>query len=113
MERTDIIMMQMGFHPSDRGPNVTALRASIDRQVRDNGLVGASYGSWVDNPNAEERAREHLALEWALQRGHSHQVKNFDSNWNIGDQWRAFLMQIRVWRDKLLGNRNPYRKIKE
>ena len=104
----DEIMVQMGFTAADQGPNVTALRASIERQVRDHGLAGASYGSWVGNPDAETRAKAHLGVEWAIQHGHSCRIEHVDSRRHFGDLWRRFLMNLRIWRDVVLMRSNPF-----
>lgn len=127
----DDIMNKMGFPASEQGHYVTLLRASIERQVRDHGLAGASYGSWAGNPDAEERARAFLEVEWAIAHGHSYQTECLDDfpinryfstrdmRWHyefkpcriapwLRDQWRVLWFHFRVTRDRLLGRTNPF-----
>lgn len=117
------IMLDMGFPESEQGPYVTELRKVIAEQVS-HGLVRRSGGTWApecfDEKGAwtishEDRARAFLEVEWEMKHGHTAEVKNLDGGWDyplskLGDLWRRLLMDLRVWRDKvLLGRVNPYR----
>lgn len=125
------IMERMGFPPDDNGPYVTALRKVVERQVSE-GMMNRSYGSWAPgNHSNEVRAREFLKVDWEMQHAHCHEVKCFDGfisptfnaqtmrhgtriRWRyffpwLGDHWRSFACDLRIWRDRVRGVRNPYR----
>lgn len=110
----DEMMARMGFAPTDTGPFVTELRALIARQMSQ-GMVDRSAGTWAPGEHtAEDRARTLLQVEWAMEHGHAHEVKNIDEDWSepltmIGDKLREGAFHLRVMRDKVLGRRNPYR----
>lgn len=125
------IMERMGFGPDDNGPYVTELRAHVAKQVAKMGLVSRSGGSWVGGSAsvpAETRAREMLAMDWCVERGHCYRIEAMDGLWwwqtNVktmrrrlrvnwawfGDCWRWLGMKWRTTRDKALGIRNPYSK---
>lgn len=129
-ERTSKIVERMGFAESDTGPFVTELRGHVARQVTESGLVSRSAGSWdggIASVPAETRAREMLAMDWAISRGHCYRTEAIDGLWwwqtNLktmrrrlrvdwawfGDCWRWLGMKLRINRDYVLGIRNPYR----
>lgn len=109
-ERADKIMSKMGFDHADNGPFVTKLRAEIERQVRDHGLVSRSGGTWARNDlSAEERARVLLEWEWEIAKGHYCEVKNIDDRAHVGDRLRSLWLTVRVfWGRRILRRRNPY-----
>lgn len=83
------IMWQMGFYPQDSGgPNVTKLRGMIARQI-ENGLVGASAGTWAPECgpagmklSPEERAAAWIELQEAIDAGHYTELDFKDSRRN-------------------------------
>jgi hypothetical protein len=126
-------MAHMGFPETETGPCVTALRAHIAKQL-EAGMVMRSAGSWSEAGLAlshEDRAREILAFDWAVERCHTYRVKCFDRpvwwqwdfsgplpvmrfrvSWRsipawVGDRFREFGCRYRVWRDRKLVN--PWR----
>lgn len=121
----DEIMERMGFPPTEQGHYVTLLRERVREQVA-NGLRDRGYGSWEGQPSCEVRARELLGMDWARERGHSYEVRAMDGlirrrrnlstgrftykiKWAwFGDRFRKAVMRFRVWRDRMLGVRNPY-----
>jgi hypothetical protein len=111
----DQMMLRKGFEPTDTGPYVTELRKITIRQMSE-GLTNASYGSWAPGEHsAEDRAKALLELDWAIQQGHYHEVKNLDSGWRrpiskIGDMFREFGYNFRKQRSKRLGLKNPFSK---
>jgi hypothetical protein len=137
VDRAETIMTRMGFSDSDNGPMVSELRNEIVEQVRDRGLVSRSAGTWAPecgpagrNLSAEERARAHLEVEWALSHGYCSEMKCLDRPWGkrinvrtmkrtyyivwddlpvwAGDRWRSAKMKARIAWDRLRGIRNPY-----
>lgn len=137
-ERTNFIMVRMGFAPADVGQNVSALRKEIGRQVREHGLTDRSDGTWAPEHgprgmklSAEDRARAFLELEWELAQGHYCKQSIIDppfgwrcdllrKKWRyeivfsdvptwIGDCWRSGWLSLRVWfKRRVLRRRNPY-----
>lgn len=132
MSDTDNLMRKAGFGESAKGPFATELRESLARRAAD-GLVYQSPGTWADGEfwqiDPETRARELLAIEWSMARGHSYRTECIDPPiyWQIdtrtmkrrlkidwsripdwfGDRWRELGMHYRIWRDRRLVN--PYR----
>lgn len=125
------VMRRAGFADTDTGPFVTEVRASMARKQAD-GLVSMSPGTWAGGPfweiDPEVRARELLAMEWAMERGHFYRQECIDPpiywqynlrdrkrrlvvKWKrvpdwFGDRWRATGMRYRIWRDRNIVN--PY-----
>ena len=117
-QRADAILIRMGFPPSETGRYVTALRASVRRQVTEHGLVNRSGGSWSDDVSPydyEGRAKALLAADWELEQKHCFEVKAIDGvdgvadlmPW-LGDRLREAKMKWRKWRNR--GLVNPYRE---
>lgn len=131
MPTTDEIMTRMGFQPNDPNPYVAALRKVVERQISE-GMVTRSYGSWAPGNHSDEvRAKAFLEVEWEMQHGHSYRQEVMDSTpidwrfntktmcWHLeikprrllpwlGDRCRETAMHFRIWRDRLMGARNPY-----
>lgn len=127
------VMEQMGFPATETGPYVTELRGDIAKRIKDEGLLGHSAGTWGPLGHIHElRAKELLASQWAIKRWHYCERKCFDSSpigwefnfktsrWHvkfrprsiapwIGDRLRRWRMDMRIWRDAMLGYKNPYR----
>lgn len=122
MSKANEIMRSMGFSDNENGPFVSQLRKNVEKQVA-NGLVRRSGGTWAPECfdekgrftiTAEDRAKAMLAYDWALEREHSFRVECIDGfEWRyahlwLGDRWREFRMNLRVWRDKIFRIKNPY-----
>lgn len=112
----DEIMKRMGFPVEAKGLHIDALRESVAQQ-HSHGLVDRSPGTWASSPaSLEERAKELLAWDWAIARGHSAQVellggmrsyRDFPA-W-VRDRVRQFTMSWRVFHDRhIMRRRNPY-----
>lgn len=124
------IMERGGFSNSDTGPFVTALREQTRKQVR-NGLTDRSPGTWGPEGaklDAEGRAKALLAVQWAIERGHTYRVECLESpfrrvfdartmkrrmvvHWDqirpwLSDRWRELGMRYRIWKDRNVVN--PY-----
>lgn len=131
MPTADEIMARMGFQPDDPNPHVAGLRTVVDRQISE-GLQNRSYGSWAPGNHSDEvRAKALLEADWEIQHGHCCEVKCMDGffgrsynrktkrtrtwiDWKylapwLGDRCREVVMHGRIWRDRLMGVRNPYR----
>lgn len=108
----------------------TTANGELRRQYAERG-VDRAHASWVGEASAEERARELLRLQWAIERGHYNRVECLDGwcgwtcnlatgrrrfyvRWRrlpawLGDRWRSLLCDLSIWRDKhILRVRNPY-----
>lgn len=115
MVSAEEIIRHMGFPDTECGPFVTALRASVAKQVAD-GMTNRSGGTWAPgNHSYEDRAKALLAWDWELEHGHHYRVEAIDGfawdnipHW-LGDKWRYSLMEIRAFINrKILRKINPY-----
>lgn len=125
------IMDYMGFPETERGLFVSALRATVERDVAAKGLRLRSRGTMSEDH--EEVAREHLAIDWAIERGHSCRREVMDPifGWNtdvrtmkrtpyfrwrrapawVADRFRELAMNLRIFRDrKILCIKNTYER---
>lgn len=117
------IMERLGFPTGEDGPYAAELRKLIERKVSE-GMTSMHVSRGSKGTN-EAIARELLAMEWALSRGHSAPLR-IDGLWtrrldlrtgkrSISVHWVWFadlaqrrLMRFHILKDRARGVRNPY-----